>query len=65
MLGHFLVGYMNKTECIATCNFLGDELPKSLEEIDFIRDVITSIQFENCAKAVVSYSAKSLAHKKY
>ena len=57
MLGHFLIGYRNKTECIASCNLRGDELPKSLEEIDFIRDVITSIKFEHCAQAVVSNSA--------
>ena len=57
MLGHFLIGYRNKTECIASCNLRGDELPKSLEGIEFIRDVLNSIKFEHCAQAVVSNSA--------
>ena len=54
ILGHFLMGYRNKTDCIASCNLRGDELPKSLDEIHFIRDVITSIQSENCALEVAS-----------
>ena len=54
ILGHFLMGYRNKTDCIASCNLRGDELPKSLDEIHFIRDVITSIQSEQCGQAVTS-----------
>ena len=56
ILGHFLMGYRNKTNCIASCNLHGDELPKSFDEIHFIRDVITSIQSENCAQEWASSS---------
>ena len=54
ILGHFLMGYRNKTDCIASCNLRGDELPKSFDEIHFIRHVITSIQSEHCALEVAS-----------
>ena len=58
VLGHFLMGYRNKTDCIASCNLRGDQIPKSLNEIYFIRDAITSIQFEHCAQAVASSSTE-------
>ena len=53
--GHFFGGYRNKTDCIATCDFNYGELPKSLEEINYIIDLITSIQFEHCVNTVVSF----------
>ena len=53
--GHFFGDYTDKTDCIATCDFNYGELPKSFEEINYIIDLITSIQLEHCVNTLVSF----------